>query len=370
MPASPLVLATEPAIPLILATEPASPLILATEPDSDSLKDLLKKVGLTPHDSHVYVYAVSHPNCTVEQVASALGRTASAVLQAQTRLIGLGLVYAEPVGWFKLIPAGPTLLSDQIRGSIEAEYTKDRTNLAQFSADLAKLKNQHLATRSLWAIPQVERLPCPPTGNQRVADLLLGAHVQIERIVVCAAHAPGGLPLPVMTAIERRAAQRGMIVRAIYPAHRLADDSGRRCLQRSVADGTQIRAVAKPPLSLLLLDRAIAIIDKPDDGSGWPSSIVMRGQDLLSPLCALFDICWAYASDVSAEAKPDTAGGLNSDDHLLLNLMGEGWKDEHASRQLGMSVRTLRRRLGRIMDDLGAVSRFQAGVLAGRRGWV
>jgi DNA-binding NarL/FixJ family response regulator len=35
-----------------------------------------------------------------------------------------------------------------------------------------------------------------------------------------------------------------------------------------------------------------------------------------------------------------------------------------------MSVRTVRRRVADLMDDLGADSRFQAGVEAVRRGWI
>jgi DNA-binding NarL/FixJ family response regulator len=54
---------------------------------------------------------------------------------------------------------------------------------------------------------------------------------------------------------------------------------------------------------------------------------------------------------------------------LLLELAG-GAKDEQIARALGMSVRTVRRRVADLMDELGADSRFQAGVEAVRRGWI
>ncbi|WAC51253.1 hypothetical protein [Frigoribacterium sp. SL97] len=38
--------------------------------------------------------------------------------------------------------------------------------------------------------------------------------------------------------------------------------------------------------------------------------------------------------------------------------------------QLGISSRTLRRRLHALFDELGASNRFHAGVEAARRGWV
>ncbi|MFD9398969.1 response regulator transcription factor [Streptomyces sp. NPDC060011] len=45
-------------------------------------------------------------------------------------------------------------------------------------------------------------------------------------------------------------------------------------------------------------------------------------------------------------------------------------KDEAIARQLGWSVRTMRRRTSRLHELLGAANRFQAGVIAQRRGWI
>ena len=45
-------------------------------------------------------------------------------------------------------------------------------------------------------------------------------------------------------------------------------------------------------------------------------------------------------------------------------------KDEQIARELGLSLRTVRRRVAEVLDELGATSRFQAGVEAVRRGWV
>jgi DNA-binding NarL/FixJ family response regulator len=39
------------------------------------------------------------------------------------------------------------------------------------------------------------------------------------------------------------------------------------------------------------------------------------------------------------------------------------------ARHLGVSGRTLRRRIAQVQEQLGATSRFQAGLRAGRRGW-
>lgn len=52
----------------------------------------------------------------------------------------------------------------------------------------------------------------------------------------------------------------------------------------------------------------------------------------------------------------------------MLRALGSGATDEAAARDLGMSVRTYRRRVAELLDVLEAGSRFQAGVRAGELG--
>jgi DNA-binding NarL/FixJ family response regulator len=54
----------------------------------------------------------------------------------------------------------------------------------------------------------------------------------------------------------------------------------------------------------------------------------------------------------------------------ILELLMLGAKDEAIARHLGVSLRTVRRRVADLMDDLGTGTRFQAGMEAVRRGWL
>lgn len=47
--------------------------------------------------------------------------------------------------------------------------------------------------------------------------------------------------------------------------------------------------------------------------------------------------------------------------------MTKGYKDEMVARRLGMSVRTCRRHIAEITEQLEATSRFQAGYNAARQ---
>ena len=54
----------------------------------------------------------------------------------------------------------------------------------------------------------------------------------------------------------------------------------------------------------------------------------------------------------------------------ILTLLAAGASDATIARQSGISQRTVERRVRALMDQLGAGTRFQAGVQAARRGWL
>ena len=54
----------------------------------------------------------------------------------------------------------------------------------------------------------------------------------------------------------------------------------------------------------------------------------------------------------------------------LLELLAGGAKDEQIARTMGVSLRTVRRRIASLLAELGVDSRFQAGMEAVRRGWL
>ena len=57
-------------------------------------------------------------------------------------------------------------------------------------------------------------------------------------------------------------------------------------------------------------------------------------------------------------------------DRRLLVLLTVGMTDEAMARHMGLSRRTVQRRLADLSRSVAAESRFQLGVEASRRGWV
>ncbi|GAB2865400.1 helix-turn-helix domain-containing protein [Nocardioides pacificus] len=158
--------------------------------------------------------------------------------------------------------------------------------------------------------------------------------------------------------------EAGRRSRAIYPA-RILQDAPRVLVSRSRM-GEEIRVAAEVPTRLVVLGASYALVPE-TLGIVSERRLLIRQGGLVRGLAGLFELLWDRAATVPGlehgEARPDLR-------RLLLQLLAEGAKDEQIARTLGLSLRTVRRRIAAILSDLGVDSRFQAGVEAVRRGWL
>jgi DNA-binding CsgD family transcriptional regulator len=135
------------------------------------------------------------------------------------------------------------------------------------------------------------------------------------------------------------------------------------------ARGARIRTAATLPMRLIIFDRRTALVPiNPEDSS--QGALVLHGRGLVEALYALFEQIWQSATPHGAAQGADPATGLTSQARAVLSLLAQGNTDEVVARKLGVSVRTSRRITAELLAQLGARSRFQAGVIAGERGWL
>ncbi len=101
------------------------------------------------------------------------------------------------------------------------------------------------------------------------------------------------------------------------------------------------------------------------DTWGDPASdyVLVRDPMLVSLFTTYFDEVWARALPFPSSRSVD-----DDEDEQLLDLLARGFKDEAIARYLGWSLRTVRRRVARLMEELGARTRFQLGAQAVRSG--
>lgn len=154
--------------------------------------------------------------------------------------------------------------------------------------------------------------------------------------------------------------------RAIYPA-RVLEEAPHIIRARAEA-GEHVRILAEVPFRLAIMGSSAALIPE-EVGARSERRLILRQHSLIFSLTLLFESLWEKAMAVpglDGQRYDETA----SDQRLLLGQLAGGAKDEQIARALGISVRTVRRRVAELLDELGADSRFQAGVEAVRRGWM
>ncbi|NNM47901.1 LuxR C-terminal-related transcriptional regulator [Knoellia koreensis] len=117
------------------------------------------------------------------------------------------------------------------------------------------------------------------------------------------------------------------------------------------------------PFSAIIVDDTAAVVDLSEfDGTGY-GSLFVRSRPAVLGLISLFDRLWELGHPLD-----QSAARASRHDQTILSMLATGVTDATIARQVGISQRTVERRVRALMDELGANTRFQAGVLAARRG--
>lgn len=174
--------------------------------------------------------------------------------------------------------------------------------------------------------------------------------------------------------LARRAMREDGAARArkLYSPAVLADERDRDALREMAAHGMRIR-ITTTQLSrgTTFVDRRTMIFTDPvgpaPTARGPRTYTVSASPALVDGAYALFEAAWESATDLAAflDAHQPRIDARTS---RVLRALGSGVTDEAAARELGMSLRTYRRRVAELLVTLDAGSRFQAGVRAGRLG--
>jgi sugar-specific transcriptional regulator TrmB len=310
-------------------------------------------VGLSAIDAQVYRQLLRDPGVPVEQLGELLELPDTAVTDAVDRLVVAGLVRSGS----EAAPApvdprsGLGMLVRERRAALDGVAAMTDQLAREFSAGQLQAEPSRL----------IEIAVGRDAIEARIDDMLRGATEQAVGTDTPPYVADGS---DQVSGAELALLDRGVRFRSIYAAEVL-DHPGWVDRLRSMAErGEQSRVLPQVPVKLLIVDGTTAILPLAGGPStpGQARAVVVSDSALTSALQVLFDQLWSQATPLrlSENADPNAT---------LINLLASGMKDEAIARQLGVSGRTLRRRIAQVQEQLGATSRFQAGLQAGRRGW-
>ncbi|MEW1911094.1 helix-turn-helix transcriptional regulator [Kitasatospora sp. NPDC085895] len=213
---------------------------------------------------------------------------------------------------------------------------------------------------------RIERLIGMTTVQARLEELT--SSISSE----CLSFSPGGTQsatsLQASRPLNSQALGRGVVMRTIYLDSVRKDRATTRHAEWLTELGGQVRTVPALPLRMIIFDRSVALVPI-DPANTRKGAVQISSTGVITALVSLFEQVWAEAAPFGAPRERDEQG-LTRQEQELLRLLGRGYTDEAAGKHLGLSLRTVRRMMADLMDRLGARSRFEAGLYAGRRGWL
>jgi sugar-specific transcriptional regulator TrmB len=326
----------------------------------------LSILGVGEFEERAYRILLRWPGLTVNGLADRIGSPAGRVRRAVARLEQTGLITRSPVPTPRLLPVAPDAAIEALVRRQESELERIRALATAWVADFRSGRS---------------------TGPTELIEVVIGADAVLSRFDQLQRAATEEVQVldtppyaraagPDTNAVEFEVLARGVTCKAIYDRAALEQaPNAVTAILRYVAAGEQARVTSELPLKLATFDRRTAFIPQSIDQGDIASAIVVHPCSLLDVLLLVFDQLWRQATPLTAHGSlraADEEGTFEPAEHdrRVLVLLASGMKDEAIARHLGWSYRTTRRRIATLMAALGAETRFQAGLLAARAGWL
>ena len=322
---------------------------------------MLTALGFTPALERTYQLVRRRSGQRLDWVAAALSTTPDALMADLAPLVTAGLVRIED----------DCLAVESPSDALARLIVQQTDAAARIHADLAILAR---------AVPVLVAGTARPAEDAvedvRPIDGEVTSGGDARSLIVALLHESKGdlcWLRPDQWRADREAAMRDAIreltasgrrSRAIYPVRVLREAP--EVVQLRAEAGEEVRLIADVPTRMFVIGRTHAVLPEPLGFVDEPRTLV-RQTGVVEALLLLFDMMWDRAAPLPGREEPLTPV---DERRFLLQQLAAGQHDEQIARRLGLSLRTVRRRVADLMTELGADSRFQAGVEAGRRGWL
>ncbi|SDI71630.1 regulatory protein, luxR family [Actinokineospora alba] len=317
---------------------------------------LLEPVGLGQVESEAYLALLELGRADSDEVGGRISRPAAETTACLRRLVVAGLAFQigfEPAQFTPVAPeVAVAALVDRRRG----ELTQLQVRIEELAA-----RRRSVGTGTRNPVELVE-------GEGAVVAVLAKLQLEATDEVLIIDSPPylGGQAGPNVIQLDRMA--EGVAFRVVYSPESLATPTQVEQMHDCVRGGEQARILAGAKPKLVIADRRVAVLPVSFDPADAVRRLVIRSESMLAALCSHFEALWESAGPISLDIPDED--GVTARDKEMMALLAAGMKDIAIARTIGVTDRTVGRRVTELMRVLGAETRFQAGVLAARRGWL
>jgi AraC-like DNA-binding protein len=326
----------------------------------------LAALGLDDRGRRAYQALALDEACdgSVEDVARHARMSRSLAAEALERLVELGLAVRDV--------HGTGYAPSPVEAALDALVAERREELARAEAVGKQLALQAARIQERRGPEQLVGV-INGSGPIRAAQLQLMRSARtvvrtFDRPPYVTPTAAGG---SVVDPLQAGFLAAGLRYRTVYDSCLLDDPVLLARIRAEVSAGEEGRVLPELPLKMLISDESLAIVPLLDPSAdGEPAALLVRPSVLLDSLISLFEALWRAATPVVLTAEGVEQAGDDLQVRQLVELLGSGLTEERLARLLGISERTVRRRLTAARETLGVSTMFQAGVAAARRGWV
>ncbi|MDH6543469.1 hypothetical protein M2167_006022 [Streptomyces sp. SPB4] len=307
-----------------------------------------------------YQHAVLLGRFVRAEIASALRMTEQETARVAEALTTLRLLRPMPGRPDALVPVSPDAAAADLVGPAEAEIREMQQAVTSVKTQMLGLLPAYFETRrrrnqaeAFDVISDVGVLQSmlDEWGTRCRSELLTSQPGGSRR--------PGAMEKALPLTLDRL--HRGVHIRHLYQ-HTVRSDLATTDYVRAItAEGADVRTTDELVDRMLIYDREVAFLPEQLVEGRSPGAIVVREPTLVAFLCKVYDHMWAGAAPFTP-GEEDAADIADDLKRSIIRLMAQGHKDEMVARRLGMSVRTCRRHIARIMEEMESTSRFQTGV--------
>lgn len=212
--------------------------------------------------------------------------------------------------------------------------------------------------------PGIERVTGPDVILERLRAVLSTARREVLNLQ--AGKVPSQAELDDAASHDFDLVRRGLVVRTVCPQYFADQEHFRAYVHLMDAEGAQTRFTDGVPHRLLVIDRRTAIVPvRPDEPRA--GAVFVREPAVVGSLFQLAVTILRSGRPLAEVVASDKPSDL---ERRVLMLMSAGLTDTVSAKKLSVTDRQFRRYVARVMEKLGAQSRFQAGVKAVERGWL
>jgi DNA-binding CsgD family transcriptional regulator/predicted transcriptional regulator len=321
---------------------------------------VLAPLGLSPAQERIYLRLLASAGEDTEHLAGLLDLPGEATAGHLSALVALGLVARDDTA------AGGryTALAPDV--AVTAAVMQRQLALLKVQSRIEALMQTYRSRAGGFEMP-AELIHSP----KEIRECFVRLQRTARREVLSFTRLPFALALE-SNDTELEMLGRGVRYRAVYERAVLAQPGASEHLRSYLHAGEQARAATVLPSKFVIADRRLALIPVGADQEPAAGCLLIRTRGIVQALASLFEQVWDRSVPLQwhqrAEPEGEAQATFSGEDRELLSLMLAGLPDKALASQLGLSVRTVHRRIRRLMSLAGCTTRMQLGWYAADAG--